>query len=72
MVLQWVSTQEELPNDMEDILIFNEEDGAEHIGYFFAAKRQFIRYLDGENIEKVTHWMPLPKPPKFGLSSLRR
>jgi hypothetical protein len=34
MVLQWVSTQEELPNDMEDILIFNEEDGAEHIGYF--------------------------------------
>jgi hypothetical protein len=64
MVINWISIEEELPHDMQDVLLFDRK-GEEYIGYYYASNGRFIRYIDGLNIEDVTHWMPLPSAPKI-------
>ena len=62
MVLQWTATNQTLPVDMEDVLLFDAFEG-EHIGYYFEFSGKFIRYIDGKYLPNVTHWMPLPSMP---------
>ena len=58
MKLEWVAIQDKFPEDMEDILVYDELEG-EFLGYYFSSTKMFIRYADGSTFENVTHWMPL-------------
>ena len=58
MEINWISVEDELPKNLDDVLI-HYADGRIEVG---------CRYSDGWLMERswgpVTHWMPLPEPPK--------
>ena len=67
-VQEWISVKEKLPNDREWVLVW-------HTGYSTPKKAKHkddcdpylpIFILDGDKGlgGEVTHWMPLPQPPK--------
>ena len=65
---RWISVSERLPKDGEDVLVYW-NNGREHRiiptnyddGVWFDCI--FDNVMDDKNI---THWMPLPEPPKEG------
>lgn len=60
---QWVSVKDRLPETFEDVLVFNSnEETVITIGFFHELKWHIYEIHDFS--ELVTHWMPLPKPPK--------
>ncbi len=67
-VQEWISVKDKLPNDREWVLVW-------HTGYATPKKAKYkddfsphlsVFLIDGDNGNKgeVTHWMPLPQPPK--------
>ena len=58
MEMNWISVRDKLPKTLDDVLI-HYANGCIDIG---------CRYSDGGPMEghrgPVTHWMPLPEPPK--------
>jgi hypothetical protein len=66
---RWISVEDELPpaddrdND-SDVCLIVEEDGNFDIGYYNQMDETWFT-CDG-GIRAVTHWMPLPEPPKKG------
>ena len=56
--MNWISVEDKLPENFDDVLI-HYADGRIDIG---------CRYPDGWMTERswgpITHWMPLPEPPK--------
>ena len=51
--MEWIKTNDELPNQYERILVYNKSVGVVLVEWVSPyAKKEF------------THWMPLPKPPK--------
>jgi len=68
--MKWISVKDELPNGEEFVLVSCEHGVtmAEYTTFkngndmWFAVTR-IGSYEDSQNAEKVTHWMPLPKPP---------
>ncbi len=60
--MEWYSVIEVLPEDMKEVLLFDEVAGR-RIGYYHKDSNCFIRELDGLRLERVTHWMPLPDAP---------
>ncbi len=64
---EWISVDERLPdNDTERVLVFlMDDDFTKPIG---DNKIDTDRYVDGKWVRWgrfVTHWMPLPEPPKM-------
>lgn len=59
-VQEWVSVDDRLPEDDEVVIIFTDKNfvyAGELIGDTW--------FLDNDNwTETVTHWMPMPDPPK--------
>lgn len=70
---EWISVDERLPEDNGDELIVCTEDGFVGAARFTAVieegfcwmENEGSDFYDGDLIEGVTHWMPLPKPPKM-------
>ena len=66
----WISVKNQLPEELENVIVFTE--GYVDVGYLTEdrfGKRQWKtdsldEWGDREVLEDVTHWMPLPKPPK--------
>ena len=67
-VQEWISVKEDLPKDRDWVLV-------NHTGYATPKKAKYkddfsphlpVFLIDGDNGNKgeVTHWMPLPQPPK--------
>ena len=62
--IKWISVKDRLPDDCVEVLVYDTDCGIV-IGWYdkeigdFAA--DFISPLDA-----VTHWQPLPEPPKDG------
>lgn len=64
---EWVSVEEKLPEEHADILMWRKrwkiaEAGTFHIGRFWV----YDEIGDSYTADDITHWMPLPEPPKGG------
>jgi len=65
--MEWISVKDGLPESGFNVLTYN--GNYVHEGYFAYNKnkpRRNIFYISGSKIESddITHWMPLPEPPK--------
>ena len=51
---EWISVTERLPDIGVEVIVYSEDDGI------------CVDYYDGDSFGyyDVTHWMPLPQPPK--------
>ena len=66
---KWIPVTERLPNGRYDVLVsrtwWNERKTPTIGWYNEVAKKWYIITEDGYRVnDKVTHWMPLPEPPK--------
>lgn len=59
---KWVSTAERLPDSGKCVLICAEYGVAE--GSYSAYNKSWVQFRWNAEDIKVTHWMPLPQPPK--------
>ena len=60
----WIPTSERLPDTPKDVLAWAQNAGV-WIGYYNALPEfESWMYGAGKFLPKVTHWMPLPEPPK--------
>ncbi len=59
----WISVKDKLPESRIPVLL---SDGYQMcIGWFNTQRKEFIQVNTWDNLtELVTHWMPLPEPPK--------
>ena len=58
---QWISVKDRLPEDQEEVLVCTcSKNGIRNIDKGYMAIDHFIHRGRAE----VTHWMPLPQPPK--------
>lgn len=61
--MKWISIEEQLPPNNIDIIMFHDVLGI-YTGYVLNGEYYFYAY--GEPFyNHVTHWMPLPEPPKI-------
>lgn len=62
----WISVEERLPEDFQKVLVFWWEHSEPMIDTAFWQKD--AKHFDGQHWvrmeDKVTHWRPLPEPPK--------
>ena len=59
---QWIPVTDRLPQDDEDVLVW--VDGTHRD---MAYRDEGVWYDEEHNhLKNITHWMPLPKPPKGG------
>ena len=60
-IQKWIPVSERLPEDYEDVLVYSGgvEPGWCDRGVFY----EYDKY-ESDRIDGVTHWMPLPEPPK--------
>ena len=59
----WISVKDELPIETDDYLVCL-PNGHIHIGYWMSGEFWSTGYYTSS--WEVTHWMPLPAPPKEG------
>lgn len=63
----WIPVEERLPKPKDLVLVCNEFGGV-HYGYFESNKKWYTAnnwLVDSWTVmSNVTHWMPLPEPPK--------
>lgn len=54
----WISVEERLPERGESVLVYSSKDNP------IVECRDLVTYMRMGNYAGVTHWMPLPEPPK--------
>lgn len=61
----WISVEERLPETNEDVLVVVDYGGKSGVitGYMRSQNLGW-QGLVGQRLTDVTHWMPLPEPPK--------
>ena len=60
-IQEWISVKDRLPEDQEEVLVCTRsKNGVRNIDKGYMAIDRFIHRGRAE----VTHWMPLPQPPK--------
>jgi hypothetical protein len=58
---EWISVEERLPEECTHVIV-HDEDGT--VGEAFHSISDHFEWVANEKIAFVTHWMPLPEPPK--------
>lgn len=58
----WVSLENELPNEMENVLLYNSLSRSVDFGYLLCKDEEDLRfyYKSGMRIPFVTHWLKVP------------
>lgn len=76
--MEWISVQNKLPEEKEVVVVYQEWKNAVTLGYWFemfpnvkfwqALRTPYDAAYDipWVGAGRVTHWMPLPEPPKEG------
>lgn len=64
--LKWISVKDRMPERMDlRILLYNESNGEVFQGYLGQlGDWHAIRYMGQVAYPNISHWMPLPEPPK--------
>ena len=57
----WISVEDGLPDELQDVLSFDDFNGIGHTIYRAKSFKKANVVWEQTN---VTHWMPLPEPPK--------
>lgn len=61
----WTPVTERLPEHEHNVLLFSDTAGGiVGEGYYSTSKNEWVQYRWNSVMHKVTHWMPLPQPPK--------
>lgn len=61
---KWISVKERLPEDDEHYLVWCSDNNSRELALYYGDGEWLTEDL--ENITRVvTHWMPLPEPPKM-------
>jgi hypothetical protein len=64
-IQKWIPVTERLPKPNKLVLCWWESGNGEKEHYGFATfQNHGVWYVSNEGMPKVTHWMPLPEPPK--------
>ena len=63
-VNQWISVNDRLPENCIEVLVYDTDCGIV-IGWYDKKDSVFVAEFINE-LDAVTHWMPLPKSPKDG------
>lgn len=61
--MEWISVKNELPKKMEYVLLYDSKYHVTHIGARVDNGYYISLTMDQSRIN-ITHWMPLPEPPK--------
>ena len=66
--MEWISVNERLPEEDEDVLVMTAEgkfaSGGMHVASLDEDGVWYPSHGDGWEFPDVTHWMPLPEPPE--------
>lgn len=62
--MRWISSRNKLPNEKENVLVFLQIDNESRYEIAFLSNGKW-RCSEGYLcVSHITHWMPLPEPPK--------
>lgn len=67
--MNWISVKDRLPENTDDVLVIGDGwDGMNWWRIYFMEDNVWFT-IDGDEVNKasqlkITHWMPLPEPPK--------
>ena len=65
MIMQWISTKDKLPEIKGERYLVLVSDGSCGVAWWEGNWECWDDYVSNEvTYGKVTHWMPLPEPPK--------
>jgi len=59
--MEWISVKDQLPKSPKFVIAYKKNGLV--LGLYFGADKEF-RYGEISQTNQVTHWMPLPSPPK--------
>lgn len=62
--MEWISIKDRLPYNFQEVIVYSEDGGVEAGVYY---SEGCFDYYDDSNrliLVNLTHWMPLPQPPK--------
>ena len=64
--MEWISVNDKLPEKNGDVLVCTEDDYVCSASYSNYGKPTFLidSIYGGDELDDVTHWMPLPDAPK--------
>ena len=57
---EWISVYDRLPERLKEVLCYFEDDARIDISWIHS----YTQFMYEDIFGKVTHWMPLPDPPK--------
>ena len=61
---KWISVKERLPENEKCVLVYSQDGGVAE-GKYNARFKEWVQFRwNVTELKNVTHWMPLPKPPK--------
>ena len=61
--MKWISIKDRLPETFRHVLVWQPENENIRMTYYRDGKWQFDKFSQADH-ETITHWSPLPKPPK--------
>lgn len=61
---EWISVKDRLPQAKEMVLAYEAAFDSMSMAFRLPNTEEFINVGDYYTLDAVTHWMPLPKPPK--------
>lgn len=63
-IQEWISVEEALPDDSVEVILCT-RSGIVVTGYYDKYRKNWVQYYAGGALcVVVTHWMPMPEPPK--------
>ena len=63
---KWIPVTERMPEPFQPVIVCHKNGKGEHVVEVGFKREDFWRTW-GSRIKNITHWMPLPEPPKVGM-----
>lgn len=62
--MEWISVEDRLPENYQEVIVFVDAANAKEIYMAQYMNLSFNILVSGNHSNFITHWMPLPEPPK--------